>query len=56
MYIVVEFEHRLLFDHHPGHPRIGYREQDEQPDDSIGADVKELDAEGKGKEDAGRET
>ena len=51
----VKLEHGLLFDHHPGNPRIGDGEQEEQPDDRTGAEVEELDTEGEGKEDASRE-
>ena len=53
--IGVKFEHGLLLDHHPGDPRIGHGEQEEQPDDGAGTEVEELDPEGEGQEDAGRE-
>ena len=51
----MELKHGLLLDHHPGDPRIGHREQEEQPHDGAGAEVEELDAEGEGQKDAGRE-
>ena len=35
----VEFEHGLLLDHHPGDPRIGNGEEEEQPDHSTGAEA-----------------
>ena len=51
----MELEDGLLLDHHPGDPRIGDGEQKEQPDDGAGTEVEELDPEGEGQEDAGRE-
>ena len=51
----MKFEHSLLLDHHPGNPRIGNGEQEEQPHYGASAEVEELDAEGEGQEDAGRE-
>ena len=51
----VQLEHRLLLDHHPGDPSISYGEQEEQSDHSTGTEGEELDAEGEGQEDAGRE-
>lgn len=51
----MKFEHGLLLDHDPSDPRIGDGQQEEQPDDGAGAEVEELDAEGKRQEDASRE-
>ena len=51
----VKFEHSLLLDHDPGNPRIGNGEQKEQSNHRTGAEVEKLDAQGKCKEDAGRE-
>ena len=50
--IGVELQHGLLLDHHPGNPRIGDGEQEEQPDDGAGTEVEELDPEGECQEDA----
>ena len=51
----MKFEHGFLLDHHPSDPRIGHREQKEKSHDRTAAEVEELDAEGEGQEDAGRE-
>ena len=51
----MELEDGLLLDHHPGDPRIGDGEQEEQPDDGTGAEVQKLDAECERQEDASRE-
>lgn len=51
----MKFEHGLLLDHHPGHPRIGDGEQQEQPHNRTGAEVQELNAESEGQEHTGRE-
>ncbi len=51
----MQFEHGLLFDHHPGDPCIGHGKYEEEPDDCVAAEVQELDAQGKGHEDAGGE-
>ena len=51
----VKFEHGLLLDHHPSHPRIGDGEQQEESHDRTGAEVQKLDAKGKRQEDASRE-
>ncbi len=53
--IGVKFEDGLSFDHDPGDPRVGHREQEEEPYDGTGAEVQELDAQGESKEDAGGE-
>jgi hypothetical protein len=50
----VKFEHRLLFDHHPSDPSIGYRQDQEESNDGIGPQVEKLDAESEGEEDTGR--
>ena len=49
----VELEHGLLFDHDPCNPSVRYGEQEEQANDGAGAKREELNAERKGKEDAG---
>ena len=51
----MKFEHGLLLDHDPGDPRIGHGEQEKEPDDGAGAEVEELNAEGKRQKNAGRE-
>ena len=51
----MKFEHGLLLDHHPSDPGVGDGEQEEQPHDGTGGEVEELDAQGKYKENAGRE-
>ena len=51
----MELEHGLLPDHHPGNPRIGDGEQEEQADDGTGTETQKLDAEGERQEDASRE-
>ena len=51
----MKLEHGILLDHHPCDPGVGDGEQEEQPHDRTGAEVEELDAEGKGQEDASRE-
>ena len=51
----MKFEHGLLLDHDPGHPRIGHGEQEKEPDDCTGTETQKLDAEGERQEDASRE-
>ena len=53
--VSVKFEHRLMLDHHPSDPSVSYGQQDEESDNSGGAEVEKLDAEGEGEEDTGRE-
>ena len=36
---IAKFEHGLLLDHDPGHPRIGHGEQKEKANDGAGAEV-----------------
>jgi len=51
----MKFEDGLPLDHHPCHPGIGYGQQEEKADHGTGAEIQELNAEGEGQEDAGRE-
>ena len=53
--IGVKLKHCLLFDHDPGHPRIGYGEHQKQAHNGACAKVEELDTESKGKEDTSGE-